>query len=491
MGKEREPATDAPSGTPSEPPCTLRRLLPIPGVFYGGGCSYMACRGLMMGGIEDVLLITHGPVGCAYFSGINGYRGEAGKRPPFAGRVFTTDLSEADVIFGGEQKLAGAIDEAVERYHPTAVAVCATCPVGLIGDDIRQVAREAAERHGIDVLPLSCEGFKSEPGWLHGATRIFEEWVGRESRPTGPFPVHFMSEECAGDRGRELKDLLERIGYDVVCSMMGATTYEDILRSQDARLVVLDSGKAIDRIPQMFQERYGCGFMRACFTGLGNLAHSLRAMAAFFGDEGLAASTEETIAGELARVEGVRRQGRQTWGGTVVAAFEDIFRSDDYAVLSTELDMDVIMVAQDYEAEAYTEDGFAVHVPVRVAKTLDEGVRARLAWEDATEEAHLPGCGHCYCPERTPAWLRLTLHRRQVAELLKAVQPSLCFAGVEERFGRLDTALRSERFLSDERGTDYAGFDGLARFLRDLAAARHLAHWVREVPAWAREGGAA
>ena len=37
-----------------------------------------------------------------------------------------------------------------------------------------------------------------------------------------------MSEECANEQGPALRDLLRRIGYDVVCSMMGVTTYEDV-----------------------------------------------------------------------------------------------------------------------------------------------------------------------------------------------------------------------------------------------------------------------
>ena len=48
--------------------------------------------------------------------------------------------------------------------------------------------------------------------------------------------------------------------------------------------------------------------------------------------------------------------------------------------------------------------------------------------------------------------------------------------------------MRSETFLSDERGTDYMGFDGLERYAKDLAQARDLSHWVLEQPYWARGG---
>ena len=103
--------------------------------------------------------------------------------------MFSTNLSETDVILGGEEKLARALDEAVERYRPKAVAVCATCPVGLIGDDIQQVAREAAERHGIDVLPLSCEGFKSKfPAGCMAAGRSSTSGWGRRAARPAPSP---------------------------------------------------------------------------------------------------------------------------------------------------------------------------------------------------------------------------------------------------------------------------------------------------------------
>lgn len=461
----------------------------IPGVFYGGGCSYMACRGLMMSGIEDVLLITHGPVGCAYYSGINGYRGPAeNPRPPFVARTFSTHMDESDVIFGGEGKLADAIDEAVERYAPEAIAICATCPVGLIGDDIGQIARDAAAKHDVDILPLSCEGFKSEPGWLHGGKQILDNWVGRESRETGEFPIHFMSEACGEDRAREMKAIFGRIGYDVVCSLMGITTYRDIVRSQEAKLVVLDSGKAIDQVPLLYQERYGSGFMRVNLTGIGNLAASLRSMATFFGDEGLIERTEQVIAEECARIEPVRTKRRGEFEGMRVAAFEDIFRSNDFAVLSSELGMDVVMVAQDYEAEVYTEEGFTVHVPRALTEELAACERQAFGLIDAPEVQRLPGCPEIDCPGRDFAWLRTRLNRKQVSELLARLAPALCFAGIEERFGYANATMRSEQFLSDERGTDYMGFDGFERYAIDLAQARDLSHWMLEKPSW-MEGG--
>ncbi len=39
-------------------------------------------------------------------------------------------MQDQDIIFGGEKKLEAAIQEAYEIFHPKAIAIFATCPVG-------------------------------------------------------------------------------------------------------------------------------------------------------------------------------------------------------------------------------------------------------------------------------------------------------------------------------------------------------------------------
>ena len=73
---------------------------------------------------------------------------------------FSTDMQEEDIVFGGEKKLRTAIQEAYDIFHPKAIAIFSTCPVGLIGDDVHAVAREMKEKLGINVFAFSCEGYK-------------------------------------------------------------------------------------------------------------------------------------------------------------------------------------------------------------------------------------------------------------------------------------------------------------------------------------------
>lgn len=449
------------------PQNSSKKLMRIPGVFYGGGCSYMACRGLLMGPIHDVLLITHGPVGCGFFSGINGRDGKAGEnRSSFAGRCFSTDLREKDIVFGGEDKLYEAIYEAAKRFAPAAIAVCATCPVGLIGDDVEAVTRRAESELEIPVLALRCEGFRDEPGWLTGGREVVSSWSGRSFGKVGDFPIHYMSESYWGDNQVVMERLFRLLGYDVVCSLMGSTTFERIQRCHEARLVVLDSNKAIDAVPELLSKKYGCGWMRATFTGLAETIHSLRGMAAFFDDNTHSVRTEKVIESELERIKPEFDRYKERFSGLRAALFEDIFRSDAYAALLSDLQVEVILISQDYSAKEVKDDSFSLHVSLALCRVLD------LASVGLAPESD-DGCR---------AFFLLT--RDEVRSFLDLASPDVCFAGIEEEFGHKASRIRSEQFTSEERGVQYAGFDGLIRFASDLAMAECMSHWQIEPPIW-------
>jgi nitrogenase molybdenum-iron protein alpha chain len=446
-----------------------KRLMDIPGIYYGGGCSYMACRGLMMSPIDDILLITHGPTGCGAFSGINSRNDtDEGRDELFRGRCFSTNMRESDIIFGGEQKLLSAIEEAVALFHPKAIAVCATCPVGLIGDDIVRIAKTAEARFNIRVLPLSCEGFRKNNGWLHGGKMLVESFMGETEQELGPYPIHFMCESYNGKNKETFKSLFERIGYDVVCSMMGSNTYERIRSGHQARLIVLDSGKAIDEVPLMIQKKFGGGFFRVSFTGISNIVSSLRKMADYFGTEDLQRRTEEVIAEEMAKIEAPWLAYRMKFGALTAALFEDIFRSDSLSALSSDLGIEIIMISQDYKSVDFTDNNFSLH----------------LSRKKYDELLHIPQCSLPEPDREDNGRVYFKLSRQNVGEFLRLAHPSICFSGVEEQFGYSDAKIKSELFTSDERGVQYGGFQGLLRYARDLDMAVFMSHWITEKPEW-------
>jgi nitrogenase molybdenum-cofactor synthesis protein NifE len=71
-----------------------------------GGCAFDGAS-IALVPITDVAHLVHGPIACAGNSW--GSRGSLSSGPTLYKMGFTTDLSENDIIFGGEKKLYKAI----------------------------------------------------------------------------------------------------------------------------------------------------------------------------------------------------------------------------------------------------------------------------------------------------------------------------------------------------------------------------------------------
>ncbi|MFA7304635.1 MAG: nitrogenase component 1, partial [Methanoregula sp.] len=101
----------------------------IPGIISQRGCAYAGCKGVVIGPIKDMITITHGPVGCGYYSwGTRRNKARADETTPkdkiYSQLCFTTDMQEPDIVFGGEKKVARMIDEVVAAFHPRAINIC-------------------------------------------------------------------------------------------------------------------------------------------------------------------------------------------------------------------------------------------------------------------------------------------------------------------------------------------------------------------------------
>ncbi len=124
----------------------------VPGLMSQRGCCYAGCKGVVLGPTRDIVNITHGPIGCGFYSWLTRRNQTDPDTTPdghnFMTYCFSTDMQEKEIIFGGEKKLRQAIQEAYDNFKPKAIAVFATCPVGLIGDDIHSVCREMKDDPG-------------------------------------------------------------------------------------------------------------------------------------------------------------------------------------------------------------------------------------------------------------------------------------------------------------------------------------------------------
>ncbi len=105
----------------------------VPGVMTARGCAYAGAKGVVWGPVKDVVHISHGPVGCGYYSWGNRRNlaeGEMGV-DNFVPFLFTSDFQERDIIYGGDKKLEAITREVVELFpNAKGISVLSECPVG-------------------------------------------------------------------------------------------------------------------------------------------------------------------------------------------------------------------------------------------------------------------------------------------------------------------------------------------------------------------------
>lgn len=195
----------------------------IPGIVTARGCCYAGCKGVVVGPMKDAVTITHGPIGCAFYSwgtrrnkAKASYEGEQN----FVPYSFCTDMRPTDIVFGGEKKLEEGIDEVMQLFNPKCIFICSTCPIGLIGDDVQAVARRVEKKYGIKAIGFSCEGYKgvSQSAGHHIANNgLMRQIIGTGDRkPKEKYSVNILGEYNIGGDGWEQERILKKIGYEVV-----------------------------------------------------------------------------------------------------------------------------------------------------------------------------------------------------------------------------------------------------------------------------------
>ena len=136
---------------PARPVCPK----PKPGA-TAGGCAFDGAM-IALVPIVDAAHVVHGPIACAGNSWDS--RGSLSSGPTLYRRASTSDITEHDVVFGGEQKLYDTIAEVVRRHRPPAVFVYSTCVTASIGDDLDAVCGAAAAAPRVPVIPVHSPGF--------------------------------------------------------------------------------------------------------------------------------------------------------------------------------------------------------------------------------------------------------------------------------------------------------------------------------------------
>ena len=255
-------------------------------VSVAGSVSQRACvfcgSRVVLYPIADALHLVHGPIGCAAYTW--DIRGALSSGPELHRLSFSTDLTETDVIYGGETKLYQALTQLIDIHHPKAAFVYSTCIVGLIGDDVTSVCKKVEKEKGIPVLPVHSEGFKGtkKDGYKAACDALFK-LIGKGAiDDISPCSINILGEFNIGGEAWIIRDYYERMGIQVVSIMTGDGRVEEIGKSHGAKLNVVQCSGSMTHLAKAMQEKYNIPFIRVSYFGIEDMAQALYDVASHF-----------------------------------------------------------------------------------------------------------------------------------------------------------------------------------------------------------------
>jgi nitrogenase molybdenum-cofactor synthesis protein NifE len=398
-----------------------------------GGCAFDGAK-IALQPIVDVAHLVHGPIACEGNSWDNRHALSSGAQTYRAG--FTTDISELDVIYGGEKRLYKAIRQIIERYDPPAVFVYQTCVTALIGDDVEAVCKAASSKFGKPVIPVDAPGFsgvKNLGNKLAGEA-LLEHVIGtQEPAVTTPYDINIIGEYNLAGELWQVRPLLEAMGVRVLACISGDARYHEVASSHRARAAMMVCSKAMINVARKMEERYGIPYFEGSFYGIGDMSDALRQVARLLVERGapppILARTEALIRAEEARAWARLEPYRARLAGKRVLLITGGVKSWSVVAALQEMGIEIV--------------GTSVKKSTREDK---ERIKQIMG-----DEAHM-------IEDMTP---------REMYRMLKEARADIMLSGGRSQF----VALKAKMpwlDINQERFHAYAGYEGMVRLVQEI-----------------------
>ncbi|CAB3392192.1 nitrogenase iron-molybdenum cofactor biosynthesis protein NifE [Kyrpidia spormannii] len=383
-----------------------------------GGCAFDGAQITLLP-IADVLHLVHGPSAC--LSNSWEARGSLSSGPEMTWRGFMTDLSEQEIIFGGEKKLEAAIHEAVRKFAPPAVFVYSTCVTALIGEDLEAVCAKASRELDLPVVPVNSPGFigSKNLGNRMAGEALLEYVIGtREPEVSTPYDVNLVGEYNIAGELWQMKPLFEEAGIRILASITGDGRFGDIRTAHRAKATMVVCGRALINLAQGLLDRYGIPYFEGSFYGIRETGEALRNFGRILGGE-VPERVEGLIKREEARLDHDLRPYREilkgkkallytggvkSWafisalqdlGMEVVATSSRKSTMDDVAKMKSLLgESGVIMEEGGPKVILKTMRELGAHILLAGGRNQYTAVKGRVPFIDVNQERHRPYAGY-------------------------------------------------------------------------------------------------
>jgi nitrogenase molybdenum-cofactor synthesis protein NifE len=416
-----------------------------------GGCAFDGAK-IALQPITDVAHLVHGPIACEGSSWDN--RNSCSSGSKLYRTSFTTDLSETDIIFGGEKRLYRSIKEIVEKYDPPAVFVYQTCVPAMTGDDINAVCKKASEKFGKPCIPVQAPGFVGAKtlGNKLGGEALLDHVIGTEEPDyTTPYDINIIGEYNVAGELWQVKPLLDELGIRILACISGDAKYREVASSHRARAAMMVCSRAMINVARKMEERYGIPYFEGSFYGIGDMSGSLREIARLLVERGapeeLKARTEAVIA----------REEKRAWAR--IAAYRERLQGKKALLITGGVkSWSVVAALQEAGMEL-------VGTSVKKSTKEDKEKIKEIMGQDAHMIEDLPP--------------------REMYRILKEARADIMLSGGRTQF----VALKAKMpwlDINQERHYAYAGYEGMVELVREIDKALSNPVWsqVRTPAPW-------
>lgn len=196
--------------------------------FYPAPSDRMAIIWSLMP-IQDAVVLEYGPAGTTHFGGglYSSLGLELGKT------LFTTHISEDDVIMGDVSRLENAIREIDEAYHPKIIFVVAAAVIAVIGTDIAGVCQYMQDEVNARLISFEEGGFRGD--YTYGLRSVYRMLANEVIRPAPKQEktYNILGASAGAFRIRsdvwEIQNLMrEAFGWECGCTLGLECNVEDI-----------------------------------------------------------------------------------------------------------------------------------------------------------------------------------------------------------------------------------------------------------------------
>lgn len=292
----------------------------VSGAVSQRACVYCGAR-VVLNPITDAFHIVHGPIGCASYTW--DIRGSLSSGDELYRNSFSTDLTEQDVIFGGEKRLWEALAEVARVHAPKVIFVYATCIVGVIGDDVRAICKKAEEEFGIRVIPVMSPGFAGHKaiGYRMACNAIMELISKAPAGKKRKKGVNILGDFNLAGEMWIIKGYLEEMGIEVVSGITGDASCGELLHAGEASLNIVQCAGSMTYLAKRMEEEMGIPYIKVSFFGLEDTSQSLLHVAQALNDREAEAKARLLIAHETSELTELLQKSRECLSGKKAAIY--------------------------------------------------------------------------------------------------------------------------------------------------------------------------